>query len=340
MVARTSAKKQASSRQQPLAQMRPALKIGELLPNPLHTISGEEAATHKKIEEKINFKAPLLAQLDKLSSAELVTLLSRPHHPVDERTKYSVKLASDDTEEKLLKSSLLTENVPYLGLAAQLCLLVGFCASDSFVDFIASFVVCYILGGIGGMCGMGEYLLHRFMFNPQNYLSKSDEVSGGDRFKKLLSAGDNHCIHHIFMQDSDHITTPYKFYLRLIPAIMAVLYFMLPLKAVALLGGGLFTGSLVSDALHYSFHFGPSLNHEWWRYMKASHMKHHFLDNTRDFGITNTLADRCMGTQSDDHKRSVELQRMQRGDLLWNVKSLATSGPAGSTTTKAALKKP
>merc|ERR1711934_898387 len=101
------------------------------------------------------------------------------------------------------------------------------------------------------------------------------------------------------------------------------------------LGGGLFTGSVVSDALHYSFHFGPSLDYDWWRSMKASHMKHHFLDNTCDFGFTNTIADKFMSTQSDDKSnRIVELQRMQRGDLLWNVKSLPTSGP-GATITKA-----
>lgn len=51
------------------------------------------------------------------------------------------------------------------------------------------------------------------------------------------------------------------------------------------------------DILHYYFHFGPELDFPILKQLKRSHLKHHFRDSNRGFGVTNTFWDWVFGTQ-------------------------------------------
>lgn len=51
------------------------------------------------------------------------------------------------------------------------------------------------------------------------------------------------------------------------------------------------------DILHYYFHFGPEMNIPIVSQLKKNHMKHHFRDSNRGFGVTTTLWDWVFGTQ-------------------------------------------
>lgn len=51
------------------------------------------------------------------------------------------------------------------------------------------------------------------------------------------------------------------------------------------------------DILHYYFHFGPEMNIPIVSTLKKNHMKHHFRDSNRGFGVTTTLWDWVFGTQ-------------------------------------------
>jgi len=212
----------------------------------------------------------------------------------------------------------------YLGLVAQLCVIIGYCMSSSFIDFVVSFVLFYVGTGAVGMITIGEYILHRFLFHPHNglcsyFVRKQGHACHNDAVPRMFI---NFVHHHVFLNDADRVVPHYTIYLCIIPAIMGILLCGgLPLKVVALIGGGLITGSLVSDCLHYSFHFGPSLDYQWYRDMKAAHHAHHYRDSNRDFGITTDLVDRCLGTKSPQTDNTA-LNRLQRGDLLWDVKSI------------------
>lgn len=51
------------------------------------------------------------------------------------------------------------------------------------------------------------------------------------------------------------------------------------------------------DLLHYYFHFGPDTSIPILNALKKNHMKHHFRDSNRGFGVTTTLWDWVFGTQ-------------------------------------------
>jgi hypothetical protein len=305
---------------------QPSLGIGALLPNPLHALSEEEAAAHKRIEAKLNFRQPLLPQLSQLSQSEYATIMSRPRHHLNGNNKHrgTVMFSPNQQHEAGSKSHPLRQSLPYLGLVAQLCVIIGFCTSSSFIDFVVSFVLFYLGTGAVGMITVGEYILHRFLFHPHNglcsyFVRKQGHACHNDAVPRMFI---NFVHHHVFLSDADRVVPHYTIYLCIIPAIMGILLCVgLPLKVVALIGGGLITGSLVSDCLHYSFHFGPSLDYQWYRDMKAAHHAHHYRDSNRDFGITTDLVDRCLGTKSPQTDNTA-LNRLQRGDLLWDVKSI------------------
>jgi sterol desaturase/sphingolipid hydroxylase (fatty acid hydroxylase superfamily) len=56
-------------------------------------------------------------------------------------------------------------------------------------------------------------------------------------------------------------------------------------------------GSVVYDLLHYSYHHGPDLPFAWYEHMKAAHMRHHYRDNSKEFGVTQPLWDHVFLSQ-------------------------------------------
>lgn len=68
-----------------------------------------------------------------------------------------------------------------------------------------------------------------------------------------------------------------------------------------LVHAGWLGGSLLYDGMHYSFHHGPDLKFGWYAKMKAQHMRHHFRDNSVEFGVTNPWWDIVFGTSGTKH---------------------------------------
>jgi 4-hydroxysphinganine ceramide fatty acyl 2-hydroxylase len=72
---------------------------------------------------------------------------------------------------------------------------------------------------------------------------------------------------------------------------------MLPSFDVLHLLMGLHSFLIMYDILHYYFHFGPEMQLPIISKLKKNHMKHHFRDSNRGFGVTTTLWDWVFGTQ-------------------------------------------
>lgn len=51
------------------------------------------------------------------------------------------------------------------------------------------------------------------------------------------------------------------------------------------------------DILHYYFHFGPEIKIPILNKLRKNHMKHHFRDSDRGFGVTTTLWDWIFNTR-------------------------------------------
>jgi sterol desaturase/sphingolipid hydroxylase (fatty acid hydroxylase superfamily) len=145
-------------------------------------------------------------------------------------------------------------------------------------------IFVFVLGILAGLFlwSLAEYLAHRFIFHAHPGTAK------GKRFVFLF-----HGVHHSYPRDGWRlIMTPFAS----VPAALASFYlFHWVLSEVyatpAFIGFGL--GYMTYDLLHYTIHFNgrrfPSL--------KRYHLRHHFSEPQRGFGVTSPFWDYVFRTQ-------------------------------------------
>jgi sterol desaturase/sphingolipid hydroxylase (fatty acid hydroxylase superfamily) len=152
-------------------------------------------------------------------------------------------------------------------------------------------VALAVLGGLA-FWSLAEYLLHRFAFHlkPTGLLSRIAYVY-------------LHGIHHHYPDD------PYR--LVMVPPISLPLaaMFWLAFSAVLPPGwaegafAGMSTGYLIYDYTHWATHHAKLPDwfvlrplQGWLKAARKRHMKHHFGDNTKGFGVSMPLWDHVFGT--------------------------------------------
>jgi dihydroceramide fatty acyl 2-hydroxylase len=136
-----------------------------------------------------------------------------------------------------------------------------------------------------------EYWLHRlvFHFEPDHGL--------GARLHWII-----HGVHHDHPNDPLRLVMPPSVSIPLAAAVFAVMYLIFGSTYAPGLGAGFFTGYLVYDMTHYYLHhFRP--RGRLGRMLRERHMRHHFQDDTRGFGISAPYWDEVFKT-SPHAKRS------------------------------------
>jgi dihydroceramide fatty acyl 2-hydroxylase len=156
-----------------------------------------------------------------------------------------------------------------------------------------------LLLGVGGYLfwSLSEYWIHRVIFHwePEDGL--------GARLHWII-----HGVHH------DHPNDP----LRLVmpPAVSVPLAAVFVLAFVAVIGepeafpfgGGFLAGYLLYDMIHYALHhYRP--RSRFGRWLRELHMRHHFQDDTRGFGIAAPYWDWIFRTKVDRTKRAAPVPR-------------------------------
>jgi sterol desaturase/sphingolipid hydroxylase (fatty acid hydroxylase superfamily) len=119
-----------------------------------------------------------------------------------------------------------------------------------------------------------EYWLHRivFHFEPEEGL--------GARMHWII-----HGVHHDHPNDPMRLVMPPAVSVPLGAAVFGLLYVIFGTRYAPALGAGFFTGYLVYDLTHYYLHhFRP--RGRLGRMLRERHMRHHFQDDTRGFGIS------------------------------------------------------
>jgi dihydroceramide fatty acyl 2-hydroxylase len=125
-----------------------------------------------------------------------------------------------------------------------------------------------------GLWTLFEYWLHRivFHFEPEDGL--------GARMHWII-----HGVHHDHPNDPMRLVMPPAVSIPLALAVFAVLYLIFGERYAPAIGAGFFTGYLVYDMMHYYLHhFRP--HGRLGRMLRERHMRHHFQDDTRGFGIS------------------------------------------------------
>jgi sterol desaturase/sphingolipid hydroxylase (fatty acid hydroxylase superfamily) len=136
-----------------------------------------------------------------------------------------------------------------------------------------------------------EYWLHRivFHFEPEEGL--------GARMHWII-----HGVHHDHPNDPMRLVMPPAVSVPLGAIVFGVMYLVVGSRYAPGLGAGFFAGYLVYDMMHYYLHhFRP--HGRLGRMLRERHMRHHFQDDTRGFGISAPYWDEVFRT-SPRSKRS------------------------------------
>jgi dihydroceramide fatty acyl 2-hydroxylase len=152
-------------------------------------------------------------------------------------------------------------------------------------------VLALALGGYA-LWTLFEYWLHRlvFHFEPEDGL--------GARLHWII-----HGIHHEHPNDPLRLVMPPAVSVPLAAVVFAALYLVVGERYAPGLAVGFYAGYLVYDMLHYYLHhFAPK--GRVGRMLREHHMRHHFQDDTRGFGISAPYWDEVFRTSPRSRRDS------------------------------------
>lgn len=167
------------------------------------------------------------------------------------------------------------------------------------VVFVPVIVVCFALGiqnGNSVLASFGlvaaglliwtltEYWLHRVVFHfcPDNDF--------GRRMHFMI-----HGVHHDHPNDRLRLVMPPGASIPLAALFLLLFWAVLPTGGWEAFGAGFLAGYLFYDMLHYHVHHHVPKT-AWGKRLRELHMRHHFQDDTRGFGISAPFWDYVFGT--------------------------------------------
>lgn len=137
-----------------------------------------------------------------------------------------------------------------------------------------------------------EYWLHRIVFH-----FEPDEGIGA-RMHWII-----HGVHHDHPNDPLRLVMPPSVSIPLGLLVFGLLYLILGASYAPGVGVGFFTGYLVYDMTHYYLHhFRP--RGRLGRVLRERHMRHHFQDDTKGFGISAPYWDEVFRTSPNEGRYS------------------------------------
>jgi sterol desaturase/sphingolipid hydroxylase (fatty acid hydroxylase superfamily) len=163
-------------------------------------------------------------------------------------------------------------------------------------------VICYFLyrsiaimtlpgGRIGVLILLGisvwtltEYVLHRFIFH---YKPKT---SFGQRIHFIF-----HGVHHDYPSDSRRLVMPPSISVPLALLFYFLFESMFGKGLVAPFFIGFLLGYLFYDMTHYAVHHF-NIHNKFWLALKKHHMRHHFQDADKGYGVSSPVWDYVVGT--------------------------------------------
>jgi sterol desaturase/sphingolipid hydroxylase (fatty acid hydroxylase superfamily) len=141
---------------------------------------------------------------------------------------------------------------------------IGISLSNIFILLIAGIIIWTFT----------EYTLHRFVFHYQ------PSSEWGKKIHFIL-----HGVHHDYPKDSKRLVMP--------PSVSIPLALFFYFLFLQILGGnylhpffaGFLIGYLFYDTTHYAIHHF-NMHNKFWLFIKNHHMKHHYQDAQKGFGVS------------------------------------------------------
>ena len=149
------------------------------------------------------------------------------------------------------------------------------------IDFM-KLISLIVLGII--VWSLAEYVLHRFVFH---YVPDSKL---GQRIHFIF-----HGVHHDYPSDSRRLVMPPSASLPLAVIFYLLFYIIVGRIYIAPFMAGFLTGYLCYDMTHYAVHHF-NMHNKFWLAIKNHHMKHHYQDPSKGFGVSSPVWDKIIGT--------------------------------------------
>ena len=137
-----------------------------------------------------------------------------------------------------------------------------------------------------------EYFMHRFVFH---YQPKSKI---GQRLHFIM-----HGVHHDYPNDSKRLVLPPSIS---IPLALGFFFLFKSIFAPDILYpffAAFIIGYVCYDTLHYLIHHAK-FQGKLWNLLKTHHLKHHYNDDTKGYGVSSPLWDHIVGSNFDKKKHS------------------------------------
>lgn len=140
-----------------------------------------------------------------------------------------------------------------------------------------------------------EYTLHRFVFHfqPKSQL--------GQRLHFIF-----HGVHHDYPSDTKRLVMPPSVSLPLAALFYFLFKTILGVSFVAPFVMGFLFGYLFYDISHYAIHHF-NMHSKFWLAIKNHHMKHHYQDPAKGFGVSTPLWDIIIGTNFLQNRNKKEI---------------------------------
>ena len=135
-----------------------------------------------------------------------------------------------------------------------------------------------------------EYLLHRFMFH---FPAKG---KFGIRISFIF-----HGVHHDYPNDSKRLVMPPSVSIPLAVAFYFLFKVLLGVYSVAPFYIGFIGGYLFYDITHYAIHHF-SMHSKFWLAIKNHHMRHHYQEEARGYGVSSPFWDLIFRTNFEGKK--------------------------------------
>lgn len=155
---------------------------------------------------------------------------------------------------------------------------------------IINIVGLYVLGI--AVWTLTEYALHRFVF----HFHPTSEF--GKKIHFIF-----HGIHHDYPCDRLRLVMPPSVSIPLATAFFLFFNFLFVGDTIFPFFGGFLTGYLVYDMFHYMIHH-VQIKGRLWNALKTHHLKHHYVDDERGFGVSSKLWDLIIRTDFKEEKKS------------------------------------
>ena len=216
-------------------------------------------------------------------------------------------VSNDDLSARMFRSDVLEKFTKVHPAAPHVIFLpvIGYMLYASTKGVSLGTTALLFLAGLA-IWSFTEYIMHRFVFHVPTRVQEEvhrrveavgpegptlPALEGFQQLRYFIAHG----VHHDFPNDSRRLVMP--------PSVSIPLAFLFYFLFAAVFGSintpalfaGLVLGYLVYDTTHYAIHHFP-MRTRIGRYLKRHHFRHHYLDSTKDYGVSSPVWDAAFRT--------------------------------------------